>query len=101
MGAVAAVSRIVSPSLCFLREKELLPILDSSNMLSAQVSSGEPIRKEGRKGKESRRHRQHASAISSEADPVATYNIELNYGGKNASSARNDKSSRSASHRKK
>ena len=85
----------------FVKRGEALPTLNSSNMFSAQASSGETTRKDGRKGKESRRHRQHASAVSSEADPVASYNIELNYSGKNANASRNDKSSRSASHRKK
>jgi hypothetical protein len=42
-------------------------------------SAGESSRKDGRKVKESRKHRQNAS---SEVDPVAAYSITLNYGGK-------------------
>ncbi|KAL2134558.1 hypothetical protein VTI74DRAFT_11452 [Chaetomium olivicolor] len=47
----------------------------------SQPNAGDPSRKDGRKGKESRKHRQNAS---SDVDPNAAYNITLDYSGKDA-----------------
>ncbi|KAL2195129.1 hypothetical protein P885DRAFT_40972 [Corynascus similis CBS 632.67] len=66
-----------------------------------QTGSDDASRKGGKKGKESRKRRQTASATASDADHLALYNIELNYSGKEVkSSSRNSKSSRLSSHRK-
>jgi hypothetical protein len=68
-------------------------------MGEASSSAAESSRKGGRKGKESRKHRQNASAMSPEVDPVAAYSITLDYSGKDgkASSRKDD----SKSYRKK
>jgi hypothetical protein len=66
-------------------------------MFSAQTSTGESSRKDGRKGKESRKHRQKAS----EMDPGASYNIMLDYSKDGKGSSRREKESKSLSHRKK
>ncbi|KAK4157546.1 hypothetical protein C8A00DRAFT_40121 [Chaetomidium leptoderma] len=66
------------------------------------TSTGESSRKEGKRGKESRKHRQNASAIANEVDPRASYSITLDYSsGKDArGSSRKEKESKSTSHKK-
>jgi hypothetical protein len=80
-----------------IESSPFLPLVypwDGSNTISAQVSAGDANRKDGRRGKESRRHRQNTSSSSPSSDSVASYNIELNYSGNDG-----DRSSKS-SHRK-
>ncbi len=68
----------------------------------ASDSPAESSRKGGgKKGKESRKHRQNASATAG-GDPVASYSIMLDYSGKDAkSSSRKHKAAESTPHRKK
>jgi hypothetical protein len=66
-------------------------------MFSAQTSTGESSRKDGRKGKELRKHRQKTS----EMDPGAAYNIMLDYSKDGKGASRREKESKSSSHRKK
>jgi hypothetical protein len=61
-------------------------------MDEASSSVGESSRKDGRKGKESRKHRQNASTMSSEVDPMAAYSITLDYSGKDGKASRKDDS---------
>ncbi|KAL2175174.1 uncharacterized protein P884DRAFT_228764 [Thermothelomyces heterothallicus CBS 202.75] len=61
-----------------------------------QTSSGDSSGKDGGKGKDSQKHRQHSSVASSDV-----YNIELNYSGKEGKgSSRHDKNTKSSSQRK-
>jgi hypothetical protein len=66
-------------------------------MFPAQTSTGESSRKDGRKGKESRKHRQKCS----EMDPGVSYNIMLDYSKDGKGSSRKEKESISSFHRKK
>ncbi|KAK4119220.1 hypothetical protein N657DRAFT_627281 [Parathielavia appendiculata] len=62
-----------------------------------QASTGESSRKDGRKGKDSRKSRQNAPAI----DPGASYNIMLDYSKDGRAPSRKKKDSKSSSHREK
>lgn len=94
MGVAGVARKTVGmpPSLCCVRWV--------SDMSEASSSAGEPSRKDGRKGKESRKHRQNASVMSSGTDPVAAYSITLDYSGRDGKGSSRKDDSKSASHRK-
>ena len=74
-----------------------------SNTAQAPTGAGEPSRKDGRKSKDSRKGRQSTRNTTSTDDPMASYNITLDYSGKDGrGSVRKERDGKSnSSNRKK
>ena len=79
-----------------------LLLVNLADTAAASENPAESSRKGGgKKGKESRKHRQTASSVAG-GNPVASYSIMLDYSGTDAkSSSRKHKAAESTSHRKK